>query len=207
MSTSRWLNIYVQLFFVVKAWGKPTDKPILLTHGRSDNAGSFDLLIPHLPKTFYYICIDLPSHGRSSHLPRYIPIHTIDYVMVYKLVLEYFKRKTYILLGHSYGAGIGQYFARFYPEYVEKIINIDCVVFHYIKPEMFKSVCTKIYDDLINITYKEKTGKQPSYTEADIIDKLRRGRLNEPLSIEAARCLAQRMVEPAGENISFHSLY
>lgn len=183
----------------MKAWGESSNKPVLVTHGRMDNAGSFDGLIPLLSKSFYYICIDLPSHGRSSHVPPFFPINTIDFVMVYKLVLDYFKRGKYILLGHSYGAGIGQFFTRFYPEYIEKIINIDCISIHYIDPKEFKKFATTRYDALISLHQKQLTGKKPSYTEEEIIEKLRTNRLSGPITKEAARCIATRLMEPVGK--------
>lgn len=192
-------NYYVFLILLtVKAWGNSNDTPILVTHGRMDNAGSFDKLIPLLPKVFYYICIDLPSHGRSSPLPPFAPIHTINFVMVYKSVLDYFKRGKYILMAHSYGACIGQFFATLYPEYVKKIIHIDCIITHYIEPSQIKKYLTANYNNLINIYQKEKSARKPTYTEEEIIEKIKNGRLNEPLNVEAARCLARRMLEPAG---------
>lgn len=164
-----------------------------------DNAGSFDGLIPLLAESFYYICIDLPSHGKSSHIPPFFPIHSLDFVMVYKLVFDYFNRGKYILLGHSYGAAIGQYFARFYPEYVEKIIGIDCVTLHNVEPKEFKQFAVEQYKALLEIYQKEKTGKKPAYTKEKIIEKLRNNRLNEPLSIKAASSIAERLLQPAGK--------
>jgi pimeloyl-ACP methyl ester carboxylesterase len=36
-------------------------------HGRQDNAGSFDTLIPLLPDDVSVLCLDMPGHGLSSH--------------------------------------------------------------------------------------------------------------------------------------------
>lgn len=164
-----------------------------------DNAGSFDGLIPLMPPCFYYICIDLPSHGRSSHFPPFFPIHTINYVMVYKLVLDYFKRGKYILIGHSYGAGLGQYFTRFYPEYVEKIINIDGIAIHHIDVKLFKNYLNKQFDTLLDLYYKTQTRQKTTYLEEEIVEKIRTTRLNGPLTDDNAGSLAKRMVEPVGE--------
>lgn len=38
-------------------------------HGRQDNAGSFDTLIPLLPDDVSILCLDMPGHGLSSHYP------------------------------------------------------------------------------------------------------------------------------------------
>nr|CAH7753933.1 unnamed protein product [Callosobruchus chinensis] len=46
-----------------------------------DNAGAFDNLIPLLPHKFRYVCIDLPGHGRSSHFPPHLPLHTLNFLL------------------------------------------------------------------------------------------------------------------------------
>lgn len=164
-----------------------------------DNAGSFDGLIPLLSNSFYYICIDLPSHGRSSRIPPFLPINTIDFVMVYKVVLDYFKRGKYILIGHSYGAAIGQFFARFYPGYVEKIINIDCICLHYVDAKEFKEYTKTRFDALISMMQKQQTGTIPSYTEDELVEKIRTIRLSGPISREAAISIVSRAIEPVGK--------
>lgn len=119
--------------------------------------------------------------------------------MVFKLVLDYFKREKYILLGHSYGAIIGQYFARIYPEYVQKIINIDSIVSHNREPSEFKKYLTRQYNNVISIHQKGKSGKKSTYTEEEAIEIIRTGRLNEQLDTHSAKCIARRMLEPVGE--------
>uniref|UniRef100_A0A6P4EI86 Uncharacterized protein LOC108041320 n=1 Tax=Drosophila rhopaloa TaxID=1041015 RepID=A0A6P4EI86_DRORH len=49
-------------------YGNRKERPILGIHGWLDNLGSFDRLIPLLPDYIGVLCIDLPGHGRSSHL-------------------------------------------------------------------------------------------------------------------------------------------
>lgn len=50
-----------------KWWGPRELQPIVALHGRQDNAGSFDTLIPLLPKDVSVLCLDMPGHGLSSH--------------------------------------------------------------------------------------------------------------------------------------------
>ncbi|CAG7817538.1 unnamed protein product [Allacma fusca] len=52
-----------------KTWGDVNGIPVLGLHGWTDNAGTFDRLAPLLPKSLYFVAIDLPGHGRSSHHP------------------------------------------------------------------------------------------------------------------------------------------
>lgn len=51
-------------------WFGPTNvQPIIALHGWQDNAGTFLRLAPMLPKDVSVLCIDLPGHGHSTHLP------------------------------------------------------------------------------------------------------------------------------------------
>lgn len=50
-------------FLAVKCWHSRVLKPVLVAHGLTENAGSFDRLIPLLPKEFFYVVVDLPGHG------------------------------------------------------------------------------------------------------------------------------------------------
>lgn len=186
--------------FSVKTWGSSSDKPILVTHGRMDNLGSFDRLIPLLPKSFYYICIDLPSHGKSTFLPPYFPIHAMDFVMVYKLVMDHFKKDKYILLGHSLGAIIGNCFAQLYPEYIEKMIGIDSAV-AYTPVGLYKDYVTIVFEKVKKIHDRESVVTSRTYTEEEAVAKVANGRWGEPIAVEAAKPLTQRILEPVGKSV------
>lgn len=191
------LNLF-NFIFSAKSWGDSNDKPVLVTHGRLDNAGAFDRLIPLLPQGFYYICIDLPSHGKSSILPSIFPIYALDFVVVYKFVLDYFKRSKYILLGHSFGASIGNYVAQFYPEYIEKIIGIDSVT-TYVPVESMKEYLTKSFGTMFRAHEKQNNRNIKTYTEEEITEKVCNSRWGEPITAEAAKAMVQRMIEAAGK--------
>lgn len=68
----QWLfNFIFYLFIHLGKWWGPRDKqPIIAIHGWQDNAGTFDPLIELLPKDLSILCIDLPGHGLSSHIPK-----------------------------------------------------------------------------------------------------------------------------------------
>ncbi|XP_018368995.1 PREDICTED: serine hydrolase-like protein isoform X3 [Trachymyrmex cornetzi] len=90
-----------------RTYGSPTGKPVLAVHGRLDNAGTFTRLMKYLPKElFYYVCIDLPGHGWSSHFPSWMILDVMDYAHALYFILEVLQWKTFIYLGHSLGAQI-----------------------------------------------------------------------------------------------------
>ena len=92
------------LSIACKIWGSSDNPPIVAIHGWLDNANSFDLLAPYLEKNFYFIAIDLPGHGHSSHLPPSSHYHFIDGIFLIIQVLDALKLNKVHLLGHSLGA-------------------------------------------------------------------------------------------------------
>lgn len=65
----QYLNLHV-LIYLAKWWGSKDKQPIIAIHGWQDNAGTFDPLVELLPTNLSILCIDLPGHGRSSHIPK-----------------------------------------------------------------------------------------------------------------------------------------
>lgn len=189
------------ILFSVRTWGSETDKPIVALHGGLDNVATFNRLIPLLPKSFYYICMEFPGHGKSSPITSFFPNYFFNLVLVLKIILDYFKREKYILLGHSYGAGVAQYIARLYPEYVEKLVAIDCIAPKHIPPEIFKRYVVSKCDATIKSYENSKIEKRNTYTKDEAIEVLRHLRISEPLPFEFASILAERWLEPVGEYI------
>jgi len=52
-----------------REWGSEDGVPWIALHGWLDNAGTFEPLVAHFPKGHRLLCIDLPGHGLSSHIP------------------------------------------------------------------------------------------------------------------------------------------
>ncbi|XP_058808679.1 probable serine hydrolase isoform X2 [Phymastichus coffea] len=111
-----------------KWWGPKEIQPIVTLHGRQDNAGSFDRLVPLLPKSYSYLCLDLPGHGFSSHYPngQFYYVHWEGIILLRRIVNHYKWRKIK-LLGHSLGGAISFLYAASYPNEVEFVISLDIV--------------------------------------------------------------------------------
>lgn len=136
-----------------------------------DNAGSFDDLIPLLPK-YFYICIDLPGHGQSDHLPPILPIHSADYLLAIKVVVDYFQRDKYIYMGHSYGGQMGMLFARLYPHIIEKLILLDTLHFLPKSAKSFKPEMVATIEEALELDRKIKTRSPPQYTYEEAVNKI-----------------------------------
>ncbi|XP_019869005.2 serine hydrolase-like protein 2 [Aethina tumida] len=178
----------------VKAWGKVTDPIVLCIHGVQDNAASFDLLIPELPNNYYYVCYDLPCHGKSSPYPPHMPLHSIHEVIVLKLIVDYFERNEYIIIGHSYGGVTATLFSQLFPEIVKKLILLEAIYSYSIAVEDFQTVMLGHIDKFMEISKKTATGSPPRYTYDEALKKVQHQRANGKISLEAAKALLERNV-------------
>lgn len=111
-----------------KAWGSLTNFPVLCVHGLLDNAGAFDRLIAQLPEHYYYISIDLPGHGLSSHFPSGLQLHFFDYILALRYIVEEFKWKSFHYMGHSLGGQLGLFYSIVYPDQIQRMILIEGAV-------------------------------------------------------------------------------
>lgn len=108
-----------------KAWGKPSSPPLLALHGWLDNANSFDLLAPYLEKQFYFVAIDFPGHGHSSHLPAGCYYHFSDGIFTVLQIIKALDFKQVHLLGHSMGACLASLIAGVVPEQMLSLVLIE----------------------------------------------------------------------------------
>lgn len=185
----------------IKTWGTKNDPHVLMVHGTADNLGTFDNLLPFLSNGFYYICMDLPGHGRSSHFPPHLPIHSTDYAIAIKLVVEHFKKETFFYIGHSLGGQVGYLFAQLYPQYIKKFISLDAMPqFFPIEPAMLMKYLRNRMEKNIALQEKLAKGTQPTYTYEEILDKFCKDRYRgETLTKEAAEPLLKRCLESTGD--------
>ncbi|XP_050303535.1 serine hydrolase-like protein [Anthonomus grandis grandis] len=179
----------------LKLWGDERDPAVFAIHGVMDNAGSFDNLIPLLPTHMFYICVDLPGHGKSDHFPPHLPIFTINYVLTYIIVTDYFKTGKYIVMGHSYGGQIGQLFSRIYPERVEKLIMFDTIYTNPIPTKYYREYLEDKFSTYLYLENKMKTGEAPLYSYQEAVDKIMKVR-PYPIEGDAVKNLLKRMLIP-----------
>ncbi|KAG5672035.1 hypothetical protein PVAND_002197 [Polypedilum vanderplanki] len=157
-----------------KFWGDKSLRPIVLIHGWQDNAGTFDRLIPLLPKQFSYLAIDLPGHGLSDWIPDGMQYHNAadNLYVLHNLMKEYNWDKI-SLIGHSMGSQIAFVFASIFPSKVDFVIGIDAL-----KPAIHDPVLvSQILEDRIeNFMIADKRNQEksepPAYAIEEMIEKL-----------------------------------
>lgn len=183
-----------------KIWGKPTGQRLLFIHGKQDNCGVFDRLIPLLHGNIYVVAIDLPGHGFSSHFPRGLTIHFLNYIIAIVYVVKHFKWSHFSFVGHSLGAQLGVFFAAFFPEYIEKFVAID-----HVGPVNNDDEPTKVTRYWLNQFLKVEalltSGKPPVYTYEQALEKLTNR--NSALTTEAAKIVLKRSLKNAGSGYNF----
>lgn len=105
----------------VVEWGDPKADPVLLTHGFSDHARSFDTFAPRLAGRFRVLALDSRGHGDSDWADAYTwPSDVLDAVNV----LRDLGRPAH-LVGHSRGGGLAMDAALLHPAGVRRLVNLD----------------------------------------------------------------------------------
>eukprot|EP01133_Synstelium_polycarpum_P007215 gene7215-8379_t len=174
-----------------KAWGPQNSKQrIIALHGWLDNANSFDVIAPVLAEEgFRVICIDFIGHGRSPHKPAWCNIYYTDYITQVVDVADALGWKTFAIIGHSMGAGIGSILAATMPSLVERIVCLDFIGILSREQDQLKAMqhAMQSRERLI----KRKPHLYPS--SQSIFEKLRSN--NPFISEDAARQLLKRSVE------------
>lgn len=121
----------------VKAWGDPTNPPLIALHGWLDNAASFDFLAPYLLDNYYVMAVDLPGHGLSEH--HHSDSHGYFFYSFCVDILRFINAHSFSepvsLLGHSMGASIALLMAIAEPDRFNKLYLIDGLVPHPAEPK------------------------------------------------------------------------
>lgn len=183
-------------YIAAKTWGKPEDTRVLMVHGIMDNAGTFDRLVALLPTNFYYVCIDLPGHGLSSHFQPGVPLNYISYLLAIRYVLDELQWQKMYYIAHSLGAHLGLLFALVYPERIHRLILIDGVV---ARPIPSNKLISRIREEHDAAIQAHKLDSPRHYTKEDVMYAL--GNLRKCcLSTEAAKKIFDRSVSKVGDN-------
>ncbi|XP_017781464.1 PREDICTED: probable serine hydrolase isoform X3 [Nicrophorus vespilloides] len=110
-----------------KWWGPQDRRPILVIHAIKENCGSFDRLIPMLSNKIGFLTIDLPGHGKSSHLPSGMLYTDQMMLLTIHLIKNFFEWDRVSLMGHSSGAAIVFIYAVICPRNCDMAIFLDAL--------------------------------------------------------------------------------
>lgn len=187
------------LTIACKAWGNPVNPPIIALHGWLDNANSFDFLAHYLQKNYYFIALDLPGHGHSSHLPISSNYHFTDGIFIVMQAIDALKMDKVHLLGHSMGACLGSLIAGVAPERFLSVSLIEGLG-PFSHPE--ETACKQLADFLHYLPHKD-TKKTKGYTKFESAALARS--IRGYVSLDIAKILCERgVVEEDGVYVWRH---
>ena len=107
-----------------QTWGDPNRPPLLALHGWLDSSSSF-MPIGELIRSHYVVAPDLVGHACSQHLPLNM-LYTLEtHVLVLLCMLDKLNWKTFAILGHSLGGGIGLAIAAALSSRITHVIMLD----------------------------------------------------------------------------------
>ncbi|XP_035494148.2 serine hydrolase-like protein [Scophthalmus maximus] len=179
-----------------KVWGPDHGRPVLCLHGWADNCGSFDTLIPLLPRECRYVAVDLAGHGRSSHRPAGVLYSALAYVADVHRVVDALHLKKFSIISHSMGADIAGIFSALYPEMVDALVFLDSYGFLPTDTKELTEVLRQGMDGMIQ--FEKKTEKKRRvYTYKEAVERLLVA--NPTLSEQSVHILFERgLVEVEG---------
>ena len=107
----------------VYEWGDPNATPLMLAHGGSDFAGTYDVLAPMLVEGGWrVISWDQRGHGDSGRADLYG--WTAD-VRDLKAVFDHIGHEPMVAMGHSKGGELLCEFTESHPTRIAKFVNLD----------------------------------------------------------------------------------
>uniref|UniRef100_A0A665X3E1 Serine hydrolase like n=1 Tax=Echeneis naucrates TaxID=173247 RepID=A0A665X3E1_ECHNA len=171
-----------------KVWGPDHGCPVLCLHGWADNCGSFNTLIPLLPKECRYVAVDLPGHGRSSHRPPGVFYSFSAYIADVCRVVDGLQWNHFSIMGHSMGESHTS-FSALYPEMVNAVILLDAYGFLPTDPREIPKVMRQGIDEMIQFE-KKTNGKTRVYSYEKAVERLLSA--NPTLSEQSVHILLER---------------
>uniref|UniRef100_A0A1B6GZA6 AB hydrolase-1 domain-containing protein n=1 Tax=Cuerna arida TaxID=1464854 RepID=A0A1B6GZA6_9HEMI len=175
-----------------KTFGEKKDTPVLCVHGRNDNLETFSQLLPLLTDSHYYVCIDLPGHGKSTHADKGYILDLIWYTMTVKRIVDYFNWSKLYYLGHSLGGQIGFLLSAFYPELVIKLVVIDSFIYtHVHTAEFARAVRNNLFESTLKLEKRSGVDEAPTYSFNEFLQKMIKTRMTE-VSQDQIRTMAER---------------
>lgn len=179
-----------------KWWGSKEIRPIVVLHGWQDNAGSFDTLIPLLPTHLSYLAIDLPGHGRSSHISGAMNYNVLDYIFVLNDLKEKLQWSKISLMAHSMGSISSFIFAAMFPDKVDMVIALDTLKQQIRSAKMtVKLLQYRGEHVLVADKWKRNADSEPpSYTYDELIERVVLGSM-QSIDRDKAKYLIERGVK------------
>ncbi|XP_042341852.1 serine hydrolase-like protein [Plectropomus leopardus] len=154
-----------------RVWGPDHGYPVLCLHGWADNCGTFNTLIPLLPRECRYVAVDMAGHGLSSHRPPGVDYGVPTHVADIRRIVEGLQWRKFSIIGHSMGGNIAGMFSALYPEMVEAVILLDCFGFLPADPKEMPKLMRQGMEKMLQFE-KQTEVKKKVYTYEKAAERL-----------------------------------
>lgn len=180
-----------------KWWGDKSVRPFVCLHGWQDNAGSFDRLIPLLPKNCSYLAVDLPGHGRSSWLPHGVPYHNLDNLNVLSYLMKEYNWDKLSIIGHSMGANVIFMYAAIFPQKIDMIISIEGLKpFSRSPSSLIATIRNSLENFMIADQRNINNSEPPTHTFDEMVERVHKS-MNGSITKECAPYILRRNTMPS----------
>uniref|UniRef100_G3PU21 Serine hydrolase like n=1 Tax=Gasterosteus aculeatus aculeatus TaxID=481459 RepID=G3PU21_GASAC len=184
-----------------RVWGPDDGRPVLCLHGWSDNCGTFNTLIPLLPKECRYVAVDLAGHGLSSHRPPGVFYTPPTYVMDIRRVVDSLQWSRFSIIAHSMGECSSAVFSSLYPEMVEAVVLLDSYGFFPIDQKKMYQPMRQGMDEMLQFDKQTAEEKKRVYTYEGAVERL--SAANPSLSEQSVRILLERGLVQVEGGVAF----
>jgi len=177
------------LSLAVYEWGDADARPILLTHGGFDFAGTFDVFAPRLADAGWrVISWDQRGHGDSEHAALYSWDADVRDAAA---VIDSVSLDPIAVLGHSKGGGIMLQLADAMPHRVSALVNLDGLPSKRSWPDVADHERTRMLAEELTGWLEHRHRAAGSSRKPGTLDELaqRRARMNPRLSMDWLRYL------------------
>ena len=144
--------------------GDPSGVPLLLVHGYADSWRSFELVLPHLPKSIRAIALTQRGHGDASRPMAGYRSH--DFAADLAAFMDTLHLESAVIAGGSSGGFVARRFAIDYPERTLGLVLLGSPFILRDKPgvlELWESTVSKLTDPVDSDFVREF--QQSTYTQ------------------------------------------
>ncbi|XP_078137556.1 serine hydrolase-like protein isoform X2 [Sander vitreus] len=184
-----------------KVWGPDYGRPVLCLHGWADNCGTFNTLIPLLPKECRYVAMDLAGHGQSSHRSPGDFYSFPAYVMDVRRVVDALQWSKFSIIGHSMGGNVAGMFGALYPEMVDAVVLLDSYGFFPTDKKEMMKVMRQGMDQMVQFEKMPEDKKRRVYTYENAVERLMAA--NPTLSERSVHILLERGLVQVEGGVAF----
>ncbi|XP_072318951.1 serine hydrolase-like protein [Eucyclogobius newberryi] len=184
-----------------KVWGPEHGRPVLCLHGWADNCGTFNKLIPLLPKECRYVAVDLAGHGLSSHRPPGVFYTFPSYVADVCRVVSALQWDRFSIIGHSMGGNVAGMYSALYPEMVDAVVLLDSYGFLPTDTKAISQAMKQGIDGLLQFEKKSAEKKEKTYTYEEAVKRL--SEAQPTLSKESLYILLERGLVQSDGGVMF----